>query len=225
MTRHVESEQGASSLQTFVWPAAKLVIASLCLAIGICLFVECGLGSDPIDVLLDGLNRTFGISLGQANLALNATVFIIGLLVNRAAIGAPSVVGAVLGSLFVDVINVEIAPLDLASQSLVVRIAALLAGQLALCACYGIMQTIPHGSNLSDALVQWVPTVAPGSYTVWRMVYDGLCLIGGALLGGVFGAGTVLSVLTTGAITRLFARGVRATDHVLARSGAAHEHS
>ncbi len=224
MTRLAGSGQGAPSLKTLGWPAAKLVVASLCLATGICLFVECGLGSDPIDVLLDGLNRTFGISLGQANLALNATVLVVGMVVNRAAIGAPSVIGAIMGSIFVDVVNVVVVPLDLASQSLVVRAAALAAGQLALCACYGIMQTIPHGSNLSDAVVQWVPTVAPGSYTVWRMAYDGLCLVAGALLGGVFGIGTVLSVLTTGAITRLFARGVRAADRVFVR-GVAGERS
>ena len=205
---HGSLRGGAVPVRTGV----KLVVASFCLACGICLFIESGLGSDPIDVLLDGLNRTFGISIGQANLALNIVVFIIGMVVNRAAIGVPSVIGALLGSLFADVVNAFIIPLDLEGQALAVRVGAVLLGQLALCGCYGIMQTIPHGSNISDAFVQWVARVAPGPYVAWRAVYDGSCLVIGYLLGGVFGVGTVFSVITTGAITRWVARLVRRID-------------
>lgn len=194
----------------------KLVVASFFLACGISLFIESSLGSDTIDVLLDGLNRTFGITIGQANLAFNITLFLLGLLVNRSALGVISIAGAVLGSLFADVVNPVVVGWDLAQQSLVLRIVAAVAGQLALCSCYGIMQTIPHGSNISDALVQWVARIAPGPYALWRSVYEGACLVIGVLLGGVFGPGTVFSVLTTGVITHRIAGLVRWIDSRMA---------
>lgn len=195
-----------------IWQGSKLLAAAFCLGFGICMFIECGLGSDPIDVLLDGANRTFGISLGQANLMLNFAMFVIGLLVNRRAIGLPSVIGAVLGSLIVDMVNPLIIALDLSSKAMAWRVMALLIGQICLCCCYGIMQTIPHGSNISDAFVQWVASVSPGTYAFWRMMYDGLCFVIGSLWGGIFGIGTIVSVLTTGVCTRLIAGGVRMLD-------------
>jgi len=198
-----------------VWQFVKLLVASFCLGLGICLFVECGLGSDPIDVLLDGANRTFGITLGQANLILNIAVFVMVMLVNRTAIGWPSVIGAVLGSLMADLVNPLIVSFDLIDQTLAWRVLALLLGQVSLCSCYGTMQTIPHGSNISDAFVQWVALVAPGAYTFWRMAYDALCFAVGVLWGGVFGVGTVMSVLTTGVCTRWVAAGVRVLDGIV----------
>ena len=197
------------------WQFFKLLVASFCLGFGICLFVECGLGSDPIDVLLDGTNRTFGITLGQANLILNIFVFAIGMLVNRTAIGLSSVIGAILGSLMVDLVNPLVMSIDLIGQALAWRVLALLIGQVGLCCCYGIMQTIPHGSNISDAFVLWIASVAPGAYAFWRMAYDALCFAVGVLWGGVFGVGTVMSVLTTGICTRWIAAGGRGLDGIV----------
>lgn len=186
-----------------VFSAVKLMGASLLLALGICLYVEVGLGSDSIDVLLDGMTRTWGITLGQANLIFVATTLVIALVVNRKAVGIPSIISGVAASLLIDVINTAIVPLALASQNIVVRGCALCVGQLAMGGAYGILQTIAHGTNITDAIVRRTSEVMPGSYMAWRMLYDVVFMLMGVALGGVFGAGTVFYVVTNGATIKV----------------------
>lgn len=184
--------QVAAGVQAFV--------ASFLLAVGICLFVETGLGSDSIDVLLDGMSRSLGITLGQADQIYVLVTTIIALVVNRRCVGVWSIVGGLATSLMVDAVNAAIIPLELAQQGALVRAVALVGGQLGISCAYGILQTVAHGTNMGDAIVLRIAEVLPGSYTVWRMVYDGICLVVGALIGGVVGIGTVLYVLVNGAI-------------------------
>ena len=181
-----------------VTSAVKLAVASVLIALGICLYVVAGLGSDSIDVLLDGMARTWGITLGQADQLFVAVTLVIALAVNRKAVGIPSIISGVAVSLLIDVINVAIVPLDLASQGVVVRGCALCVGQIAMGGAYGMLQTIAHGTNITDAIVRRTSEVAPGSYVIWRMVYDVAFMVAGMALGGVFGVGTVFYVVTNG---------------------------
>ncbi|GGG03490.1 hypothetical protein GCM10010912_55220 [Paenibacillus albidus] len=48
-----------------------LVLAMVFSAIGVSLFIECNIGSDTLTVLLDGLHKSFGISLGLTSFLLN----------------------------------------------------------------------------------------------------------------------------------------------------------
>lgn len=194
--------QVAAGVQTFV--------ASFLLAAGICLFVEAGLGSDSIDVLLDGMSRSLGITLGQADQIYVLVTTVVALVVNRRRVGVWSIVGGFAASLMIDVVNGVVMPLELAQQALPVRAAALVLGQLGISCAYGIYQTIAHGMNVGDAIALRLSEVLPGSYTAWRMVYDGACLVAGVLIGGVFGVGTVLYVLVNGTIVTRTARAVTA---------------
>lgn len=199
----------------------QALVASFMLAVGICLFVEVGLGSDSIDVLLDGMSRTFGITLGQADQIYVVVTTIIALVVNRRCVGIWSIVGGIAASLMVDAVNLVITPLELAEQAMPVRIVALLLGQLGISGAYGIYQTIAHGANATDAIALRLSEVLPGAYTVWRMVLDAVCLVTGAMIGGVFGVGTVLYVLVNGTIVARVAQVVTALKQRMRTTGAA----
>lgn len=200
-----------------VFSAVKLMVASLLLELGICLYVEVGLGSDSIDVLLDGMARTWGITLGQADQLFVAMTLVIALVVNRKAVGIPSIISGVAVSLLIDVINTAIVPLALASQKIVVRGCALCVGQLAMGGAYGILQTIAHGTNITDAIVRRTSEVMPGSYVAWRMLYDVAFMLMGVALGGVFGAGTVFYVVTNGVTIKVAISAVHHVEAVAVR--------
>ncbi len=185
---------------------AKALLGSAVMALGICLFVAVELGSDSIDVLLDGMSRTFGITLGQAQLIFTVVTTIVAFIVNRSRVGVLSVVGGIMTSQLIDLFNIWILPMDLAAQGLALRVAALLAGQVCLSASYAMLQAVRNGMNVTDAIAQKLGSVLPGGYAVWRTVIDAACLVGGMLIGGVFGVGTVLFVLVNGNLVKLFAR-------------------
>lgn len=185
---------------------AKAILGSAVMALGICFFVAVGLGSDSIDVLLDGMSRTFGITLGQAQLIFITIMTVIAAAVNRKEVGVLSVLGGLAIGQFIDLFNIWVLPLELASQPIAVRVVALSAGQLLLSASYAILQTVRNGMNVTDAIVKKLAETPGGGYALWRTIYDGACLIAGMLIGGVFGVGTVLFVLVNGNLVKLFSR-------------------
>lgn len=185
---------------------AKALLGSAVMALGICLFVAVELGSDSIDVLLDGMSRTFGITLGQAQLIFTVATTIVAFIVNRSRVGVLSVVGGIMTSQLIDLFNIWILPMDLAAQGFALRVAALLVGQVCLSASYAMLQAVRNGMNVTDAIAQKLGSALPGGYAVWRTVIDAACLVGGMLIGGVFGVGTVLFVLVNGNLVKLFAR-------------------
>lgn len=141
-------------------------MGSAVMALGICFFVAVGLGSDSIDVLLDGMSRTFGITLGQAQLIFIAFMTLIAVVVNRKEVGVLSVLGGLTTGQFIDLFNTWVLPLGLAAQPIAIRVAALIVGQLLLSASYAILQTVRNGMNVTDAIVKKLAEVSGGGYAL-----------------------------------------------------------
>lgn len=201
----------------------KLAVASVFLAIGICLYIEVSLGSDSIDVLLDGMSRTFGMTLGQADQIFVAVTLAIALLCNRKAVGAPSVIAMILGSLLIDTVNLWLDPLNLANQDIATRLVLLVLAQVALGGAYGVLQTVPRGTAFADAIVTRTSEIAPGSYVFWRLAYDAAYLLAGVALGGVFGVGTVFYIIVNGVSIKAAAKITAGIEHLLVETRKDHD--
>lgn len=160
------------------------------LAVG--LFLEGGLGSDSIGLLCDGLSHSLHISFGTASLLYNLLIIAMALLLARGNIGGGTVVYALLSGYFIDFYRLILSPFSLGSQHLLIRILAFCIGQFCLSLALALLISLKLGMNALDALLCKAENCSPFSYAGMRTAVDISYVVLGTLMGGTFGAGTVL---------------------------------
>lgn len=179
----------------------ETVLSTIICAIGVCLFIEAGLGSDTIDVLIDGMHRQFSITLGQADQIFTFTFLLLAFLCNRQYIGLPSIAYSIMIGFMIDFVNQWIMPLQLSEASFMIRILCVLLGQFCFALSYGIFQTVEKGMNTVDAVIYFLCKKTKFAYRWVRTIFDIIFFIMGIYLGGVIGIGTIFSVCFTGIMT------------------------
>ncbi|CRZ34431.1 hypothetical protein DFR55_101204 [Herbinix hemicellulosilytica] len=173
---------------------------------GISLFLQSGLGSDPIGVLCDGISRSLNISIGQASLIYNLIVILIAAIVAKGNLGLGTVIYALLSGYFIDFYNWIFAPLKIGELNFLGRLAVYVIGEILLAAALAMLIYFKLGMNALDAVLYKVNSLTGISYAVLRTGCDILYSILGVILGGVFGIGTLISFLTTGYLVGKFTR-------------------
>ena len=190
-----------SSLLSIIKDISYGIIATLLMGVGISLFVSCQLGSDPVTVFLDGFNKTTGISIGITDQFLNLCTLVLGIILNRKLIGISSIVNVLVLGMCIDIPTAIFIPLHISEQSLLIRILVLIIAQICLGTSFAWMQTFKSGMNPIDAIFFRIINRFNCRYFTIRVIYDGLYLLIGYILGGVIGIGTILSIVTNGYIT------------------------
>lgn len=172
--------------------------------VSVALFLENGLGSDSIGLLCDGISRSASLSYGNASLAYNLTIILIALCFARRNLGAGTVVYALCSGYFIDFYLWLLSPLSLGENPLPFRFLGFALGQILLSFALALLIQLKLGMNALDALICRLSETFRLPYAVLRTGADISYVIAGALMGGVFGVGTILSVLLTGTMIRFF---------------------
>lgn len=173
---------------------AETLFATFICAIGVCLFVNAGLGCDTIDVMLDGIHRTFHITLGQADQIYALIFLLLAFLLNRKCVGIPCIAYTLLIGMMIDGVNSVVIPLRLAEMPFLLQLAAVLLGEACFAVSYALFQTIEKGMNTVDAVVYFFVEKTGCAYTLLRTITDSLFFAIGVIMGGTFGLGTLLYV-------------------------------
>lgn len=182
---------------------AETLLSTLICAIGVALFVESGLGSDTIDVLIDGLHRTLGITLGRADQIFAFTFLLLAILCNRKYIGWPSLLYTCSVGFAIDAVNLILIPLHISTQPFIFRLVLILFAQLCFGLSYAIFQTIEKGMNTVDAVLYFFTEHFKIPYVIMRTSLDIIFFLLGFYLGGVIGIGTIISTCLTGITTNV----------------------
>ena len=181
-----------------------VILSCVLLAVGVCLFLQSTLGSDPISVLLDGFRRTFNITFGTAQLVYNIVMLILALIFSRQYIMlgtvASSLITGPLMNFFDPVILSVVGP----EPDLKTRIVMIAIGQIILCFGVGLNLATKFGFNASDALIVTVCEKFKLKYSKLKVLFDLGHVGGGVLLGGVFGIGSVLGVIAGGPLIAFY---------------------
>lgn len=164
----------------------------------VAMFLACGLGSDSIGLLCDGLHRILHIGYGNASFLYNAVVIGIALLLARKNIGAGTIAYALLSGYFIDFYSFLLAPLSLGVRMLPLRFLGFCLGHLTLAFSLAVLIELRLGMNALDALLYKLSQKTGIAYGILRTITDILYAVIGTVTGGVFGVGTVISVATTG---------------------------
>ena len=182
----------------------ETLLSTMICAVGVCLFIEAGIGSDPIDVLIDGMHRYFAISIGQADQLYSFGFLLLALLCNRRYVGMPSIAYTVLIGFAIDWMHHYIAPFDLSNKSYLLRMVFICIGQICCSISYAIFQTVEKGMNSLDAFLYFLKDKTQLSYPVLRTIFDCTFCVIGLVLGGIVGVGTLFSACITGLMTYRF---------------------
>lgn len=178
------------------------------IGIAVALFLEAGLGSDSIGLLCDGLHRALGISFGNASLLYNLVIIATAYIFARGNLGLGTIVYALLSGYFIDFYGILLAPVQIGSQTLAARALAFAAGQCFLSLGLAILIRLKLGMNALDALLYKINEMTGVSYAIMRTGSDITYVIIGTLCGGVFGAGTICSILLTGSMVSAIVTGM-----------------
>ena len=178
-----------------------LLLSLLFTASGVCLLVLANVGSDAVTMFCSGLNRYFGMSLGNASNFTNIGVLIAALLVGRKYIGFTTIAACLLMGFVINTLNpiytAIVTPLLVNTVSTYGVFFLGLFFESFGCALLIHYQT---GMNQLDALASGLVDKFNLEYPLVRTLMDISLFFFGLIMGGQLGFGTLICVLTMGSI-------------------------
>ena len=167
-----------------------------------------------LDILLkDVLSSDTGVtgyinkmseSYGQASRIYNVVFVLLALVLARKYSGAGTVVSALMIGFLIDIIY-SLWSSIVVDAGFVVSLLVFLIGLVIYALGIAVLIRCDAGMNCLDALLYRLMDVTNFKYRYLRIAADIILTLSGCLMGGVFGLGTVLSVLLTGPLAGFFA--------------------
>ena len=201
---------------------AGLIVAHL----GVTLFLLSDLGSDPFNVLVQGvyrtLDRAFGwtfLSHGRTHIAISLLIIVILLAADRSYIKIGTALCMVFGGPIIDVFTRLLSPL-LSGAGMVPRVCMLVAGCVIL--SYGMTMVIRSdaGTGPNDLVALVISEKTGSRFSVTRVAADTVFALLGWVLGGVVGPGTLVCMFLVGPVAGFFLPiNGRMVDRLVARYG------
>ena len=189
-----------------------LLLAGLVTAhLGVTLFLLTELGSDPFNVLIQGLLRTSSsitgwgfLTHGRVHIAVSLLIILVLLLTDRSYIKIGTLICMVFGGPIIDFFTMLLNPLDLQLSPLPVRIAVLAAGCVILAFGMTVVIKSDAGTGPNDLVAIVLSDKLHKKFSIVRMLVD-LSFVGiGWLLGGTFGVGTLICAFLIGPVAGFF---------------------
>ena len=189
-----------------------ILMAGLTIAhLGVTLFLLAELGSDPFNVLVQGLFRTLSsltgwglLTHGRVHVAVCFLIIVALLLVDRSYIKIGTVLCMIFGGPIIDFFTMRIGPFITEETTMPVRIAILAAGCVIL--AYGMTIVIKSdaGTGPNDLVAIVLSDRLGKKFSIVRVVTDVCFVAVGWVLGGRFGVGTLICAALVGPVAGLF---------------------
>ncbi|MBQ9327699.1 MAG: hypothetical protein IJ225_04085 [Solobacterium sp.] len=185
---------------------AITALGCLILGCGIGLCDHAGLGTDPFTVLLVGMQVQLGGTVGTLNLIVCLIMLVIAWLTDRKLISLISFLAVVCSSAGIDLMGMVFPG---RSVALLPSILFLGAGELLYSFGTAVAIVPEAGMDAYNAFLTSVSQLLHCSYKAARWGVEAVFLIGGFLLGGIVGAGTVVSLILTAPLVEWIANHLR----------------
>lgn len=187
--------------------ALELLIGLAIAHLGVTLFLLSDLGSDPFNVLIQGLHRALpwpGLldTHGRVHLLVSLLIMLVLLIAAKGFVKIGTVICMALGGPIIDLWELLLDPV-LGSLGLPGRIALLVAGCVILAFGMTIVISSDLGAGPNDLVAVSISELAKKPFGVVRVCVDVAFALVGWLLGGVLGAGTVVCAFLVGPTAQL----------------------
>ena len=189
-----------------------ILMAGLTIAhLGVTLFLLSELGSDPFNVLIQGLFRSLSgvihsslLTHGRVHIAVCLIIILILLIVDRSYIKIGTILCMICGGPIIDFFTMLLGPLGIQTASMIVRIPVLVLGCFIL--AYGMTIVIKSdaGTGPNDLVAIVISDKTKKKFSVVRIIVDVCFVVIGYLMGGTVGIGTVICAFLVGPVAGLF---------------------
>lgn len=174
-----------------------LSAGSYLMGIGVALATASTFGADSVALLWDGMSKTFGMTVGNANLLFSFLLLVAVFLMDRRQIGAGTILSPLIEGIAIDMVL----PMLPQIEGLPLQLMMMFLGILILCIGTGIYAYSDFGRGPYIALTFILQERYQFSLTWIRTSFDLLCLVLGILLGAHLSIGPIASVIMCGYCT------------------------
>ena len=188
-----------------------LLLLGLCIAhLGVALFLQTNLGSDPFNVFVQGLFRSFPqiggfpMTHGRVHLIVSLLIMVVLLVVDRSYVGIGTVLCMALGGPIIDVYTLWLAPFLNEGLPLPLRVGLLAVGCVILAFGMTIVIRSQAGTGPNDLVAVVLSDKSGKPFGPVRIGVDLAFVLIGFVLGGVVGVGTIICAFLVGPAAQLF---------------------
>ena len=179
--------------------------------LGVTLFILADLGSDPFNVLVQGIFRTISgilnwsfITHGRVHIMICFIIILALLVIDKSYVKVGTVLCMIFGGPIIDMFTVVLAPIFEISNSLIFKIVLLALGCVIL--AYGMTIVIKSdaGTGPNDLVSVVISDKSGKKFSVIRIIVDVSFVAVGFLLGGSLGIGTIICAFCVGPVAGHF---------------------
>ena len=160
---------------------------------GLCLMS--GLGADSMSVLCMGVSIQLQMSVGVVSFGISLIMVVVTLFIDRKQFHVGTFTSLIMISIAIDMVMKLSLP-----ESLVIRFIILIVAIVVIGFSSALVASANLGKGPYDALIYGLEKKTGVSLVYWRYGIEAIFLVCGYLVGGVFGIGTILSLLLVGPI-------------------------
>ena len=188
---------------------------------GVALFLRMNIGSDPFTVFTQGLANTLNnlgvnATTGTANRIILIVLFSIILLLNKNHIKIGTIICVIGVSPIIDLGVRVVSVLPVESYSYLLKMFLIALGCFIIAIGFSILSATKVGVAPNDIIPFIIKERINCEYRWIRICMDAFLLIGGFMLGGTVGVGTIIAMATTGPFIQLcLPYGQKFTDFIL----------
>ena len=188
---------------------------------GVALFLRMNIGSDPFTVFTQGLANTLNnlgmnVTTGTANRIILVVLFSIILLLNKNHIKIGTIICVIGVGPIIDLGIRVVSVLPVESYSYLLKMFLIALGCFIIAIGFSILSATKVGVAPNDIIPFIIKERINCEYRWIRICMDAFLLIGGFMLGGTVGVGTIIAMATTGPFIQLcLPYGQKFTDLIL----------
>lgn len=194
--------------------AVRVVILMIGLTIahlGVTLFLLTELGSDPFNVMIQGLYRSISsvtgwavLTHGRVHMTISFLIIIVLLLTDRSYIKIGTVLCMICGGPIIDFFTMLLDPLSIRTFSVPARILVLVLGCVILAFGMTIVIKSDAGTGPNDLVAIVISDKIHRKFSIVRIIVDVCFVVVGWLTGGIVGIGTIISAFLVGPVAGVF---------------------
>lgn len=198
------------SLREMAVRVVLLLIGLWIAHLGVTLFLQTNLGSDPFNVFVQGLFRAIpwpewaGMTHGRVHLLVSLLIMVVLLVVDRSYVGIGTVLCMALGGPIIDVYTLWLSPFLNETLPLAVRVPMLAVGCVILAFGMTIVIRSQAGTGPNDLVAVVLSDKSGKPFGPVRIGVDLTFALVGFALGGVVGIGTIICAFLVGPAAQLF---------------------
>lgn len=205
-----------------------ILFVGLCIAhLGVTLFLLADLGSDPFNVLVQGvfrtLSNTFGLEFlthGYTHVGINLLIILVLFFVDRTYIKLGTVFCMAFGGPIIDFFTILLENDINSGLPFAVRLLVLALGCVILAYGMTVVMKSDAGTGPNDLVAISISEKAHFPFGITRTVTDVSFVVIGFLLGGKFGIGTIVCAALVGMVAERFLPiNEKIIDRLLKRAG------